>query len=210
MPACDSKLKYINIDKPLILYGNGFTIDAKGMANIARISGSDVQILNTTFSNSKGSAIQIMANSVLINSTFINNTNLAGDGGAIKIYGSNNVVIDSTFIKNTAKYGGAISIDYSENVGIDSIFMNNTAILGGAIYSAMSEVSISGVFANNSAKNGAAIYISASSDKFNRIYKSLFISNRGIDSVINVAGTPKSHVPEVSHSIFIDNTSFSF
>ena len=205
MPACDSKLKYINIDKPLILYGNGFTIDAKGMANIARITGSDVQILNTTFSNSKGSAIQIMANSVLINSTFINNTNLVGDGGAIKIYGSNNVVIDSTFIKNTAKYGGAISIDYSENVGIDSIFMNNTAILGGAIYSAMSEVSISGVFANNSAKNGAAIYISASSDKFNRIYKSLFISNRGIDSVINVAGTPKSHVPEVSHSIFIDN-----
>ena len=205
MPACDSKLKYINIDKPLILYGNGFTIDAKGMANIARITGSDVQILNTTFSNSKGSAIQIMANSVLINSTFINNTNLAGDGGAIKIYGSNNVVIDSTFIKNTAKYGGAISIDYSENVGIDSIFMNNTAILGGAIYSAMSEVSISGVFANNSAKNGAAIYISASSDKFNRIYKSLFISNRGIDSVINVVGTPKSHVPEVSHSIFIDN-----
>ncbi len=205
MSACDSKLKYINIDKPLILYGNGFTIDAKGMANIARITGSDVQILNTTFSNSKGSAIQIMANSVLINSTFINNTNLAGDGGAIKIYGSNNVVIDSTFIKNTAKYGGAISIDYSENVGIDSIFMNNTAILGGAIYSAMSEVSISGVFANNSAKNGAAIYISASSDKFNRIYKSLFISNRGIDSVINVAGTPKSHVPEVSHSIFIDN-----
>ena len=205
MPICDSKLQYIDIDKPLILNGNGFTIDAKGMTNIARITGSTVQILNTTFSNSKGSAIQIMANNVLINSTFTNNTNLVGSGGAIRIYGSNNVVIDSTFIKNTAKYAGAISIDNSENVVINSIFMNNTAILGGAIYSEMSDVSISGVFANNSAKNGAAIYIHARSDKLNRIYKSLFISNRGIDSVINVAGTPKSHVPEVSHSIFIDN-----
>ena len=205
MPACDSKLKYISIDKPLILYGNGFTIDAKGMAAIARITGGNVQILNTTFSNSKGSAIQIMANNVLINSTFTNNTNLVGSGGAIRIYGSNNVVIDSTFIKNTAKYAGAISIDNSENVVIDSIFMNNTAILGGAIYSEMSDVSISGVFANNSAKNGAAIYIHARSDKLNRIYKSLFISNRGIDSVINVAGTPKFHAADVHHSIFIDN-----
>ena len=204
MPACDSKLKYISIDKPLILYGNGFTIDAKGMAAIARITGGNVQILNTTFSNSKGSAIQIMANNVLINSTFTNNTNLVGSGGAIRIYGSNNVVIDSTFIKNTAKYAGAISIDNSENVVIDSIFMNNTAILGGAIYSEMSDVSISGVFANNSAKNGAAIYIHARSDKLNRIYKSLFISNRGIDSVINVAGTPKFHAADVHHSIFLE------
>ena len=205
MPICDSKLQYIDIDKPLILNGNGFTIDAKGMTNIARITGSTVQILNTTFSNSKGSAIQIMANNVLINSTFTNNTNLVGSGGAIRIYGSNNVVIDSTFIKNTAKYAGAISIDNSENVVINSIFMNNTAILGGAIYSEMSDVSISGVFANNSAKNGAAIYIHARSDKLNRIYKSLFISNRGIDSVINVAGTPKFHAADVHHSIFIDN-----
>uniref|UniRef100_UPI00386BFD24 right-handed parallel beta-helix repeat-containing protein n=1 Tax=Methanobrevibacter sp. TaxID=66852 RepID=UPI00386BFD24 len=205
MPICDSKLQYIDIDKPLILNGNGFTIDAKGMTNIARITGNTVQILNTTFSNSKGSAIQIMANNVLINSTFTNNTNLVGSGGAIRIYGSNNVVIDSTFIKNTAKYAGAISIDNSENVVINSIFMNNTAMLGGAIYSEMSDVSISGVFANNSAKNGAAIYIHARSDKLNRIYKSLFISNRGIDSVINVAGTPKFHAADVHHSIFIDN-----
>ncbi|WP_295115897.1 right-handed parallel beta-helix repeat-containing protein, partial [uncultured Methanobrevibacter sp.] len=205
MPICDSKLQYIDIDKPLILNGNGFTIDAKGMTNMARITGNTVQILNTTFSNSKGSAIQIMANNVLINSTFTNNTNLVGSGGAIRIYGSNNVVIDSTFIKNTAKYAGAISIDNSENVVINSIFMNNTAILGGAIYSEMSDVSISGVFANNSAKNGAAIYIHARSDKLNRIYKSLFISNRGIDSVINVAGTPKFHAADVHHSIFIDN-----
>ena len=106
MPICDSKLQYIDIDKPLILNGNGFTIDAKGMANIARITGNTVQILNTTFSNSKGSAIQIMANNVLINSTFTNNTNLVGSGGAIRIYGSNNVVIDSTFIKNTAEIFG--------------------------------------------------------------------------------------------------------
>lgn len=205
MPICDSKLQYIDIDKPLILNGNGFTIDAKGMTNMARITGNTVQILNTTFSNSKGSAIQIMANNVLINSTFTNNTNLVGSGGAIRIYGSNNVVIDSTFIKNTAKYAGAISIDNSENVVINSIFMNNTAILGGAIYSEMSDVSISGVFANNSAKNGAAIYIHARSDKLNRIYKSLFISNRGIDSVINVAGTPKFHAADVHYSIFLDN-----
>lgn len=80
MPICDSKLQYIDIDKPLILNGNGFTIDAKGMTNMARITGNSVQILNTTFSNSKGSAIQIMANNVLINSTFTNNTNLVGSG----------------------------------------------------------------------------------------------------------------------------------
>ena len=86
MPACDSKLKYISIDKPLILYGNGFTIDAKGMAILLE-SQEVCSSLNTTFSNSKGSAIQIMANNVLINSTFVNNTNLVGlgDGGALGI-----------------------------------------------------------------------------------------------------------------------------
>ena len=207
MPACDSKLKYISIDKPLILYGNGFTLDAKGMANIARITGNAVQILNTTFSNSKGSAVQIMANNVLINSTFVNNTNIVGlgDGGAIRVYESNNVVIDSTFINNTADGGGAISIDTSKNVVIDSIFVNNAAKIGGAILSISSEVSVTGVFVNNSAKNGAAIYLDASPDDLNRIYKSLFMSNRANYSVISVKGTLNSHVADVHYSIFLEN-----
>ncbi len=212
MPVCDFKIKHISIDKPLILNGNGFTIDANGMVAIARITAGNVQILNATFINSYSShnaAIEIYADNVLINSTFINNTlsSKSISGAAIKIGSSNNVVIHSTFIKNNnlLGYGGAISIDQSNNVVIDSIFVNNTAILGGAIYSEWSDVSISGVFANNSAKNGAAIYISARSDKLNRIYKSLFISNRGIDSVINVAGNPKVHAADVHHSIFLDN-----
>ncbi|MBR3140982.1 MAG: hypothetical protein IKF11_09000, partial [Methanobrevibacter sp.] len=206
-PACDSKLRYISIDKPLILNGNGFTIDAKGMANIARITGNAVQILNTTFSNSKGSAVQIMANNVLINSTFVNNTNFVGlgDGGAIRVYESNNVVIDSTFINNTADGGGAISIDTSKNVVIDSIFVNNAAKIGGAILSISSEVSVTGVFVNNSAKNGAAIYLDASPDDLNRIYKSLFMSNRANYSVISVKGTLNSHVADVHYSIFLEN-----
>ncbi|WP_405290028.1 right-handed parallel beta-helix repeat-containing protein, partial [Methanobrevibacter sp.] len=206
-PACDSKLRYISIDKPLILNGNGFTIDAKGMANIARITGGDVQVLNTTFINSKGSAVQIMANNVLINSTFVNNTNIVGlgDGGAIRVYESNNVVIDSTFINNTADGGGAISIDTSKDVVIDSIFVNNAAKMGGAIYSISSEVSVTGVFVNNSAKNGAAIYLDASPDELNRIYKSLFMSNRGNYSVISVKGTLNSHVADVHYSIFLEN-----
>ena len=207
MPACDSKLRYISIDKPLILNGNGFTLDAKGMANIARITGGDVQVLNTTFINSKGSAVQIMANNVLINSTFVNNTNFVGlgDGGAIRVYESNNVVIDSTFINNTADVGGAISIDTSKNVVIDSIFVNNAAKIGGAILSISSEVSVTGVFVNNSAKNGAAIYLDASPDELNRIYKSLFMSNRGNYSVISVRGTLNSHVADVHYSIFLEN-----
>uniref|UniRef100_UPI0025E063D0 right-handed parallel beta-helix repeat-containing protein n=1 Tax=uncultured Methanobrevibacter sp. TaxID=253161 RepID=UPI0025E063D0 len=212
MPSCDFKLKHISIDKPLILNGNGFTIDAKGMANIAKITAGNVQILNATFINSYSShnaAIEIYADNVLINSTFINNTlsSRSISGAAIKIGSSNNVVIHSTFIKNNNLLGsgGAIFIDQSNNVVIDSIFVNNTAILGGAIYSEWSDVSISGVFANNSAKNGAAIFIHARSDKLNRIYKSLFISNRGIDSVINVVGNPKVHAVDVHHSIFLDN-----
>ena len=207
MPACDSQLKYVTLSKPLILNGNGFTIDAKGMANIARITGNAVQVLNTTFINSNGYAVQIMANNVLINSTFVNNTNIVGlgDGGAIRVYESNNVVIDSTFINNTADGGGAISIDTSKNVVIDSIFVNNAAKIGGAIYSISSDVSVTGVFVNNSAKNGAAIFISATSDNLNRIYKSLFMSNRGNYSVISVRGTPKFHVPDVHYSIFLDN-----
>lgn len=205
MPICDSKLQYIDIDKPLILNGNGFTIDAKGMTNMARITGNSVQILNTTFSNSKGSAIQIMANNVLINSTFTNNTNLVGSGGAIRIYGSNNVVIDSTFINNTADGGGAISIDTSKDVVIDSIFVNNAAKIGGAILSISSDVSVTGVFVNNSAKNGAAIYLDASPDNLNRIYKSLFMSNRANYSVISVKGTLNSHVADVHYSIFLEN-----
>jgi hypothetical protein len=33
----------------LVVNGNGFTIDAKGMNHIVKITGSDVQILNVTF-----------------------------------------------------------------------------------------------------------------------------------------------------------------
>jgi hypothetical protein len=212
MPVCDSNLNYIVIDKPLMLNGNGFTIDAKGMASIAKITNDNVQILNVTFINSRSrrdAAIEIFANNVSINSTFINNTVLAGinDGAAIRVSGSKNVVIYSAFFNNTNPLGagGAISIEKSDNVVIDSVFVNNTAKFGGAIYSSTSSVSINGVFVNNSAKNGAAIYISAGSENLNRIYKSLFVSNRGNYGVINVRSSPQSHAADVYDSIFIDN-----
>ena len=182
MPVCDSELTSIVINKPLILNGNGFTIDAKDMASIARITGEGVQILNVTFANSFHDylpALLINANNVLINSTFINNTNYGSDGGAIKVDKSNNVLIESTFFNNTACEGGAIS-------------------------STGSEVSISGIFLDNSAKIGAAVYIDSPSG-LSRIYKSLFVSNHAKWAVVDLRYGNNIHNLDVSYSIFLDN-----
>ncbi len=141
-PLFDSKFKNgININRPLTIIGNDYTINATGMARIFRIQADDVEINNITFANAK----------------------IDGNGGAIYWYsGARGVVSDCSFVNNSAKkYGGAIFWNAANGVVSDCIFVNNSAKSydGGAIVwneglnGAISDCS----FVNNSANDGGAI-----------------------------------------------------
>ena len=105
-------------------------------------------------------------------STFTNNANTTGDGGAIYCYQGTVTVNDSTFVGNSASPngfgnagdGGAIAVHVGTLTVTNSTFENNTAANGGgaiAFEKVGNSAAISdSTFIGNSAVFGGAIYSS--------------------------------------------------
>ncbi|ADC46190.1 adhesin-like protein [Methanobrevibacter ruminantium M1] len=165
----DSKFKNgININRPLTIVGNNYTIDATGMARIFRIQADDVEINNITFANAKidgnGGAIYWYsgARGIVSDCSFVNNS-AKMYGAAIYWNGANGNVSDCSFVNSTVtdEHGGAIYWHGANGVVSDCSFVNNSAKkYGGAIFwNAANGVVSDCIFVNNSAKSydGGAI-----------------------------------------------------
>ena len=125
-------IRGIEINKDIIINGNGFTLNALNQLRVFNITHDNVKLDNMTFINGKcdfGGVIYIDTDNVTIaNSMFYNNVATSNAGA---IYISNQVVnatiINSTFIANSAPlYGGAISAYGSYIKYINLTFINNT------------------------------------------------------------------------------------
>ena len=122
-------------------------------------------ISNSTFENCKSdaqggaiyTATESNKDSIIFNCTFINN--IAGDGGAISMYGVNTTISNCTFINGAAGYGGGAIRSTKSFSLINSILINNTANNeGGAIQSYAQDVYIyNTTFINNTSPQGGAI-----------------------------------------------------
>jgi len=104
---------------------------------------SNMQINNTIFQNNMvdngvgGSLYIEKTNSLIANSTFINNS--AIQGGAVIIIDENeNILNNNTFTQNMAQEGGALYTTKSISYLDKCIFNNNTASKAGAVYSQLS------------------------------------------------------------------------
>lgn len=138
----------ILINRPLTIYGNGFTLDGDNFARIFNVRSYNVVFHDIVFANAStsGSGGAINGNSTSINCTFM--ANQAQFGGAIA-YGS---AFNSTFIGNKVIFsGGAMNGGYAENCS----FIENEANDGGA----MNEASAKNCdFIDNKANYGGAIH----------------------------------------------------
>ena len=169
----DYDVDYVNgivINRPVIINGNGVTIDARKMARIFYVTSSDEVILkNLTFKNgnaensSHGGAIYWKAPGRIENCNFINN-NASLNGGAICWDGANGTVKNSKFTNNSAdRYGGAIFWNGANGTLSNSIFTENTAYNGGAVdWRGVKGILTDSKFFNNKAnRSGGAVRWSA-------------------------------------------------
>ena len=134
------------IDKPLIIYGNGWTLDARGFSRIFNITASNITFVNVQFVNGnasgkysddidKGGALfWAGGNGTLDNCLFENNTASYGGGIYYNSTASDCIIINTTFEKNSAIYnGGAIDCNAS-NMGLyNTTFITNYADTGAAL-----------------------------------------------------------------------------
>jgi len=158
----------IEINAPLIINGNGWTVNALGYCRIFTINANNVTLKDLKLINganaTDGGAINWIGNNGSVEHTsFINNT-ATREGGAI-YYAPTAVdckVLSCTFENNTAgDDGGAIDWNATRGVLNDSVFINNKANdNGGAL---CREVNADGgygynnIFYNNTAEQGGAI-----------------------------------------------------
>ena len=157
---------------------NGGAIAVYGATSTGVISGS------TFIGNDAhyGGAISIAENDGILikDSTFINNTAIAG-GGAVEfdaaLAGTNNVTIeDSTFIGNSAAQGGAITT--SEKLTITgSTFINNTDNYEGAIVTIVDATVSDSDFVNNGIITNGKLTVSGNT--FTSDSKDYFIQSAG-------------------------------
>ena len=176
----------IELSKPIIIDGNGYTIDANNFGRIFNINASDVILKNIIFINShyagKGGAIFVcQGNTGIIfdNCSFIDNYAEEGSGiysnSPINMSGSNfthNGYDASSYSLN----GGAVFINAMAYIE-GSYFYNNAASYGGAIYaSSRVKISNSNFNSNNGNLGGGAIYFDKNSNN-NIISGSNFLSN---------------------------------
>ena len=116
------------ITKPVIINGNGYTIDGGGASYVFKITSANVTLTNITFINCNGAIKWTGSNGVLNNSKFINNTipgivtyyntlpdflNLHNEGGALYVEANNMRIYNSEFSNNHV--GNAISISANPN-----------------------------------------------------------------------------------------------
>lgn len=160
----------IPINRPLTIYGNGFTIDAIHSSGIFTVNSSDVVFKDIIFVNAsskeKGSAIRGL--STAINCTFLKNYNFA-------VY--NTFAVNCSFINNSFEGdgGGAVYADSIDSYSIlNCIFLNNG---GNAVYLHHVEYSfiLNSTFNNNYATDGAAVYLNSVNSSI--IMNSTFTNN---------------------------------
>ncbi|MCI7290851.1 MAG: hypothetical protein MR504_01470, partial [Methanobrevibacter woesei] len=157
---------------------NGGAIAVYGATSTGVISGS------TFIGNDAhyGGAIAIAENDGILikDSTFINNTAIAG-GGAVEfdaaLAGTNNVTIEnSTFIGNSAAQGGAITT--SEKLTVTgSTFINNTDNYEGAIVTIVDATVSDSEFVNNGIITNGKLTVSGNT--FTSDSKDYFIQSAG-------------------------------
>ena len=116
------------------------------------------KVSNCNFTNNaapSGGAIYFRFNVDVTNCSFIKNTAISHDGGAIHMYAG--TVTKCNFTDNTAgSEGGAIYTIYFSDL-TNCNFTNNSAVNGGAVYLGNGNVTICN-FIDNSATQGDAIY----------------------------------------------------
>ena len=119
-------------DSLFYLYGGSIIISNCTFNNNTNVIsiGSSVktsEISNCLFINNNGITIKHSGvEGMIINCTFINNSN--NEGGAISIKGKGNILFNSLFINNTASnMGGAISWSGAEGIMNNCTFINNSA-----------------------------------------------------------------------------------
>ena len=129
----------------------------------------DCSVTNCNFTANNasfGGAVWMFSGSV-INSSFVNNTSIAG-GGAIRFASSDSSVKYCNFTDNSAKYGGAVNFDNSGSVE-NCYFVNNSVNVdgrGGAVYfrGGNANVAYCNFTNNNAFDNGGAIYFANDGD----------------------------------------------
>ncbi|MCF0226074.1 MAG: Ig-like domain repeat protein, partial [Methanobrevibacter sp.] len=161
---------------------NGIILINKG--GILNIEGSKFENNNATNS----SVIELPYDGIITvhDSVFENNTGYQGIIYSSSLPTSNSVINNSTFINNKAVDGGAI---YTWYTPIDNcIFINNTATNGGAISGFTLNVN-SSLFINNTATNGGAISGSDINIKYNLFINNkgsndyiIYIDNQGMQN----------------------------
>jgi predicted outer membrane repeat protein len=166
---------------------NGGAIAVYGATSTGVISGS------TFIGNDAhyGGAIAIAENDGILikDSTFINNTAIAG-GGAVEfdaaLAGTNNVTIEnSTFIGNSAAQGGAITT--SEKLTVTgSTFINNTDNYEGAIVTIVDATVSDSEFVNNGIITNGKLTVSGNT--FTSDSKDYFIQSAGAGVVVSEFG----------------------
>ena len=176
----------IEVNAPLIINGNGWTIDSLGFCRIFNITSENVVIKNLKLING----------------------NNATDGGAIYWSGSNGTVDNVYFLNNTAKSdGGAIYFD-SLAVGckvINSTFENNTAgDDGGAIdWNATTGVLNGTTFINNKAGDNGGALCREENAAGGYGYNNIFYNNTAYQG--GAIAWMKSENININHYTFVDN-----
>ena len=149
-PLDDRCINLTNVDKPMIIHGQGVVIDAKGYCRVFNITSNDITFLNVEFIN--GNA----------NGTYGDPKYRDGDiGGGIYWAGQNGTLINCLFDNNVAKIGGGLYYN-SSALGakiINTTFSNNYALTnGGAIDCNASGMVLTNTrFISNHANYGAAL-----------------------------------------------------
>jgi predicted outer membrane repeat protein len=161
-----------NIDKPIIIYGNGWRIDALGYSRIFNITASNVTIIGFEFANgnaggqygdnvTKGGAIFWAGKfGHLIESVVYNCTADIGGGIYFNASAVNSTIINTTFTKNNATtHGGAIDCNASRMGLFNTTFIDNFAYIGAALCREINATDGHGK--NNTFTNNTAEYAGA-------------------------------------------------
>ena len=168
----DRCLNLTNLDKPFIIYGNGWTLDARGFSRVFNVTASNVTFINVQFANGNasgqfgdnvsvgGAIFWAGENGQLIDSLVYNSYANLGGGIYYNVTALNAKIINSTFINNTAvTNGGAIDCNASEMELLNTEFRGNHAYIGAAL---CREVNATGGYGfNNTFSENRAVYAGA-------------------------------------------------
>lgn len=153
--------KGIKINKPIVIDGNGHTINGANQARIFDIDAKYVTIKNIN----------------LVHAT-------ERWGGAISWEGPYGILENSTFSDNLATYGGAVYISRGPHLVNNNTFRNNYAYNSGTLYNVAYDVNVTNnLFINNEAESHPAIFtLSSIRDENNTLINNTKFTYGGSDS----------------------------